>query len=139
LGASGRELYEPQRFLLYLGSALTAVGEVERRPLEPPALVSFLPAFWLLVPACSVSSGSPEYLGTDPVAGIKDFLGAVGSMVAIGLGVLCGYRCTAPWHSHWAGCRSSDPAEADPDSSSIPLEFDVADAFLGPGDGEEHG
>jgi hypothetical protein len=32
-----------------------------------------------------------EYLGTDTLAGVQDFLGAVGSMVAIALGVLCGY------------------------------------------------
>jgi uncharacterized membrane protein YjjB (DUF3815 family) len=64
---------------------------VERRPSGPPALVSFLPAFWLLVPGALGLIGVTEYLGKDAVAGVQDFLGAVGSMVAIGLGVLCGY------------------------------------------------
>jgi uncharacterized membrane protein YjjB (DUF3815 family) len=53
--------------------------------------VSFLPAFWLLVPGALGLVGVTEYLGQDPLAGVQDFLGAVGSMVAIGLGVLCGY------------------------------------------------
>jgi hypothetical protein len=35
--------------------------------------------------------GVTEYLGKDALAGVQDFLGAVGSMVAIGLGVLCDY------------------------------------------------
>ena len=64
---------------------------VERRPSEPPALVSFRPAFRLLVPGALGLIGVAEYLGQDPLAGVQDFLGAVGSMVAIGLGVLCGY------------------------------------------------
>ena len=64
---------------------------VERRPSGPPALVSFLPAFWLLVPGALGLIGVTEYLGQDAVAGVQDFLGALGSMLAIGLGVLCGY------------------------------------------------
>ena len=64
---------------------------VEQRPSGPPALVSFLPAFWLLVPGALGLIGVAEYLGQDPLAGVQDFLAAVGSMVAIGLGVLCGY------------------------------------------------
>jgi hypothetical protein len=50
-----------------------------------------LPAFWLLVPGALGLIGVAEYLGQDPLAGVQDFLGAVGSMVAIGLSVLCGY------------------------------------------------
>jgi uncharacterized membrane protein YjjB (DUF3815 family) len=64
---------------------------VERQPSGPPALVSFLPAFWLLVPGALGLIGVTEYLGNNAVAGVQDFLGAVGSMVAIALGVLCGY------------------------------------------------
>jgi uncharacterized membrane protein YjjP (DUF1212 family) len=64
---------------------------VERLPSGPPALVSFLPAFWMLVPGALSLMGITEYLGHDAVAGIQDLLGALGSMVAIGLGVLCGY------------------------------------------------
>jgi uncharacterized membrane protein YjjP (DUF1212 family) len=64
---------------------------VERRPSGPPALVSFLPAFWLLVPGALGLIGVTEYLAADPEAGIQDFIGTVGSIIAIALGVLCGY------------------------------------------------
>jgi uncharacterized membrane protein YjjP (DUF1212 family) len=64
---------------------------VERLPSGPPALVSFLPAFWMLVPGALSLMGVTEYLGHDAVAGIQDLLGALGSMIAIALGVLCGY------------------------------------------------
>jgi uncharacterized membrane protein YjjB (DUF3815 family) len=64
---------------------------VARLPSGPPPLVSFLPAFWLLVPGALGLIGLAKYLGDDPVAGVQDFLGMVGSMIAIALGVLCGY------------------------------------------------
>ncbi|MCU7727594.1 threonine/serine exporter family protein [Actinoplanes sp. KI2] len=64
---------------------------VERRPSGPPALVSFLPAFWLLVPGALGLIGVAEYLGQDAVAAAQDLLGTVWSMIAIALGVLCGY------------------------------------------------
>ena len=64
---------------------------VERRPTGPPALVSFLPAFWLLVPGALGLIGVTEYLADDTAAGIQDFIGTVGSIIAIALGVLCGY------------------------------------------------
>jgi uncharacterized membrane protein YjjB (DUF3815 family) len=64
---------------------------VERLPSGPPALVSFLPAFWLLVPGALGLIGVTEYLVDDTVAGIQDFIGTVGSIIAIALGVLCGY------------------------------------------------
>jgi uncharacterized membrane protein YjjB (DUF3815 family) len=64
---------------------------VERRPSGPPALVSFLPAFWLLVPGALGLIGVTEYLDQDAVAAFQDLLGTVWSMIAIALGVLCGY------------------------------------------------
>jgi uncharacterized membrane protein YjjB (DUF3815 family) len=86
-----------QAFGGYLGGFIGAIVMtlvaylVERRPSGPPALVSFLPAFWLLVPGALSLIGVAEYIGKDAVAGAQDFLGAVGSMVAIALRVLCGY------------------------------------------------
>jgi len=62
-----------------------------RRPTGPPALVSFLPAFWLLVPGAIGLIGIAEYLGQDTVRGIQDLLHTLGSMIAVALGVLCGY------------------------------------------------
>jgi uncharacterized membrane protein YjjP (DUF1212 family) len=64
---------------------------VERFPSGPPALVSFLPAFWLLVPGALGLIGVTEYIATDRVAGLENFLGTIGSIIAIALGVLCGY------------------------------------------------
>lgn len=64
---------------------------VERLPSGPPALVSFLPAFWLLVPGALGLIGVTEYLADDTTAGIEDFLATLGSIIAIALGVLCGY------------------------------------------------
>jgi uncharacterized membrane protein YjjB (DUF3815 family)/Fe2+ transport system protein FeoA len=72
--------------------AMTPVAYfVERRPSGPPALVSFLPAFWLLVPGALGLIGVTEYLDRDTVAAFQDLLGTVWSMIAIALGVLCGY------------------------------------------------
>jgi uncharacterized membrane protein YjjP (DUF1212 family) len=64
---------------------------VARLPSGPPALVSFLPAFWLLVPGALGLIGITEYLGEDTTTGLQDFLGMFGSMIAVALGVLCGY------------------------------------------------
>jgi uncharacterized membrane protein YjjP (DUF1212 family) len=64
---------------------------VERRPSGPPALVSFMPAFWLLVPGALSVIGVTKYLGRGDPAGAQEFVSAVGSMIAVALGVLCGY------------------------------------------------
>jgi uncharacterized membrane protein YjjP (DUF1212 family) len=64
---------------------------VERAPSGPPALVSFLPGFWLLVPGALSLIGMTEYLSQDVVSGSQDLLGAAGSTVAVALGVLCGH------------------------------------------------
>ncbi|MGA5300033.1 threonine/serine ThrE exporter family protein [Nucisporomicrobium flavum] len=64
---------------------------VERVPSGPPALVSFLPGFWLLVPGALSLIGMTEYLSRDVVRGADDLVGAIGSMVAVALGVLCGH------------------------------------------------
>jgi uncharacterized membrane protein YjjB (DUF3815 family) len=64
---------------------------VERAPSGPPALVSFLPGFWLLVPGALTLIGVTEYLAQSTVHGVQDLISAGGSMVAIALGVLCGH------------------------------------------------
>ena len=81
----------------YLGGligaiVLTVVAYlVERTPSGPPALVSFLPGFWLLVPGALSLIGMTEYLSHNAAMGSEDLLGATGSMVAVALGVLCGH------------------------------------------------
>ncbi|MGH8948749.1 MAG: threonine/serine exporter family protein, partial [Acidimicrobiia bacterium] len=64
---------------------------VERTRFGPPALVSFLPGFWLLVPGALGLIGLTEFIASGPAFGVQDFLGTVGAMVAIAVGVLCGY------------------------------------------------
>ena len=64
---------------------------VERMPKGPPSLVAFLPAFWLLVPGALGLIGVTEYLSAETTAGLQDFLGALAAIMAIALGVLCGY------------------------------------------------
>ncbi|GAB1642217.1 threonine/serine ThrE exporter family protein [Krasilnikovia sp. MM14-A1259] len=64
---------------------------VERRPSGPPALVSFLPAFWLLVPGGVSLIGVTEVLSTGTASATADLIGATGTIMAIALGVLCGY------------------------------------------------
>lgn len=64
---------------------------VERMPKGPPSLVAFLPAFWLLVPGALGLIGVTEYLSSDTTAGLQDFIGALAAIMAIALGVLCGY------------------------------------------------
>jgi uncharacterized membrane protein YjjP (DUF1212 family) len=64
---------------------------VERLPSGPPALVSFLPGFWLLVPGALSLIGMTEYLSRDSVRGVEDLLGSLGSMLSVALGVLCGH------------------------------------------------
>lgn len=74
------------------GLVMTLVAyAVERRPTGPPALVTFLPCFWLLVPGALGLIGVTEYIDADQSAGIEDFLGTLGAMISIALGVLCGY------------------------------------------------
>ncbi|GAA0476105.1 hypothetical protein Ade02nite_42450 [Paractinoplanes deccanensis] len=71
---------------------------VERLPSGPPALVSFLPGFWLLVPGALSLIGVTEYFGQDSAQASQDLLAALASMIAVALGVLCGhpvYRAVA--------------------------------------------
>ena len=77
----------------FLGAlAMTPVARlVENTHFGPPALVSFLPGFWLLVPGALGVIGVTEYLSDNPVSGLEDFLSTVGAMIAIAVGVLCGY------------------------------------------------
>jgi uncharacterized membrane protein YjjB (DUF3815 family) len=64
---------------------------VERQANGPPALVTFLPAFWLLVPGALGLIGITELLGTQGAASLDDLVGTFGAVAGIALGVLCGY------------------------------------------------
>ena len=65
---------------------------IERFPSAPPALVSFLPAFWLLVPGALGLIGFTQLAGSEPLAGVTSFVEALVSIVSIALGILIGIR-----------------------------------------------
>ena len=77
---------------------------VQERKSGPPVPVTFLPAFWLLVPGALGLEGVTEMIGADHAAGLGDFLNALLTIVAIAIGVLVGTglserfgRATARW------------------------------------------
>ena len=63
---------------------------VQTRPSGPPALATFLPAFWLLVPGAVGLIGVAEFVGSDRAAGLDHFVHAITTFVSIGVGVLVG-------------------------------------------------
>jgi uncharacterized membrane protein YjjP (DUF1212 family) len=76
----------------------------QQRPSGPPVPVTFLPAFWMLVPGALGLEGVTEIVGSDAAAGLGDFLNALMTIVAIAVGVLVGAgvserigRATSTW------------------------------------------
>jgi uncharacterized membrane protein YjjP (DUF1212 family) len=63
---------------------------IARIPGGPPSQVTFLPAFWLLVPGAIGLIGVTEVVGNPATASIEDLITPIGSIVAIALGVLAG-------------------------------------------------
>lgn len=71
--------------------ALTPVAMVAaRHPAGPPALVSFLPGFWLLVPGAIGLAGVTSFLDEARIEGVASLVTMGTSMVGITLGVLLG-------------------------------------------------
>ncbi len=64
---------------------------IENTDTGPPTLVTFLPAFWLLVPGALAVIGVTEFVSSDHQVGSGDFLGTAAAILSIALGVLCGY------------------------------------------------
>ncbi len=75
-------------------AAMTPVAAiVARQRTGPPAMVSFTPAFWLLVPGALGLVGVTTILDGD-ASGMQTLLTTVLTMVAIALGVLVGWALT---------------------------------------------
>jgi uncharacterized membrane protein YjjP (DUF1212 family) len=77
---------------------------IQHRRSGPPVPVTFLPAFWMLVPGALGLQGVAEIVGADQASGLGDFLNALLSIVAIAVGVLVGSgfaervgRATSTW------------------------------------------
>lgn len=69
---------------------------VEARPAGPPGMVTFLPAFWLLVPGALGLTGVSEIVLTNAAGGAAEFVAALLTVVAIALGVLVGSSALRP-------------------------------------------
>jgi uncharacterized membrane protein YjjP (DUF1212 family) len=63
---------------------------VENLPHGPPKLVTFLPAFWLLVPGATGLIGVTQIVGAGTAVGARAFTDVLVSIVSIALGVLIG-------------------------------------------------
>ena len=63
---------------------------IARLPGGPPSQVTFLPAFWLLVPGALGLMGVTAVVGDPATASLEDLVKPVGSIVSIALGVLGG-------------------------------------------------
>jgi uncharacterized membrane protein YjjP (DUF1212 family) len=71
--------------------AMTPVAlAIARTPGGPPSQVTFLPAFWLLVPGALGLIGVTEIVGDPATATLDDIVEPIGSIIAIALGVLAG-------------------------------------------------
>ena len=79
---------------------------IERFPSAPPALVSFLPAFWLLVPGALGLIGFTQLVGNESIAGITSFGDALISIISIALGILIGLRALHIAQSAVASARN---------------------------------
>lgn len=63
---------------------------ISRLRTGPPYLVTYLPAFWMLVPGAVGLIGVTEIVGTDSSLGPNDFVGMLSTVIEISLGVLLG-------------------------------------------------
>ena len=68
----------------------TAALAVERVRSDAPYLVTYLPAFWMLVPGAAGLIGVAEIVGTDSSLGPTDFVNMLSTVIEISLGVLLG-------------------------------------------------
>lgn len=75
----------------FFGAAvMTPVAlSAQRLPSGPPALVTFLPGFWLLVPGALGLVGLTDF-AQDSYAGVQELVSTAGAIVSIALGVLVG-------------------------------------------------
>lgn len=82
---------------------------IDEQSWGPPTMVTFLPAFWLLVPGAIGLIGITEIIGVDHALGLEDLAATFTTIMSIALGVLIGaalYRTTS------AGMRKVASSEA---------------------------
>lgn len=77
--------------------AMTTVAfGIERRPGAPPALVTFLPGFWLLVPGSLGLIGLTQLVAENRQAGLQTVGDMIFALVAVALGVMVGAALVQP-------------------------------------------
>lgn len=118
----GDVLFDGVLSALVGAAAMTPVAVViARQRTGPPALVSFLPAFWLLVPGALGLIGVASVLEGD-MGGASTIITTVATMMAIALGVLLGLAMTGSLHGFATPeldeLDGSDEADGLPDSSA---------------------
>lgn len=91
---------------------------ISRLPGGPPSQVTFLPAFWMLVPGAIGLIGLTEVVGNPATAGLHTLVEPVASIVAIALGVLCGVAvfhglASAPQRLHRKRTRTAQTTSID--------------------------
>jgi uncharacterized membrane protein YjjB (DUF3815 family) len=73
------------------GAAMIVVSQlILRQPGAPPLIVSFTPAFWLLVPGALGLEGLTNIAQETPEEGVDDLVRMSVTMIAIALGILFG-------------------------------------------------
>lgn len=83
--------------------AMTPVAlAVARLPGGPPSQVTFLPAFWLLVPGAIGLIGVATVVGDPSSADVGDLIKPMGSILSVALGVLCGVSLFRGADATWA-------------------------------------
>lgn len=87
--------------------AMTPVALAIGRFGGPPPQVTFLPAFWLLVPGAIGLIGVAEVVGNPAEAELETLVAPIGSVVSIALGVLGGISLAraTPWRRMPPGSR----------------------------------
>jgi uncharacterized membrane protein YjjB (DUF3815 family) len=94
----GDVLFDGVLSALVGAAVMTPVAVViARQRTGPPALVSFLPAFWLLVPGALGLIGVASLLDGD-LSGTRTIVTTIATMIAIALGVLLGLAVTGSLH-----------------------------------------
>lgn len=84
-------LFDAQLSAFFGALAMTVAAlAVERVRSGAPYLVTYLPAFWMLVPGAAGLIGVAEIVGTDSTLGPTDFVDMLSTVVEISLGVLLG-------------------------------------------------
>jgi len=90
------------------GATMIVVASlIQERPGAPPLIVSFTPAFWLLVPGAIGLEGLTQIVGQSPESGIDEVVAMFITMIAIALGVVFGLVISG-------SRRSLEPSEGVP-------------------------